>query len=241
MSLKDDFGLRVHEGHVVARNGIYRPAYNLILLKDRKGKLTPAAYDLDMSTLVSGYETVTPGVFNNSSFQLNKSEQSMFVVKFLEMRQRFPHEDLLKTIDFFKEKRAALTDYVQKAMLDDKGRATALTLINTFFENIDAAMRLPVITQKDVVFYKDTKKSIGKLRPAPVSDPEGFGTIRPGTPVIVLGKEGGLLKVAILNINYDLNAGENAIGYIAEDTTIAPTLPAELIGKVDERDMFGLN
>lgn len=235
----DDAQLRVHEKVAnVLFGGTYSPLWNTTLFKAADGKITPAVYDFDVSTFVASHEMVKDGLYNNSYFKLNNHAQSMFVTKFLPLRQKFNQAELLEAINFFKIKKEELYQLTNEAYIDAEGRINALRHLDTFFNNVDYAMNLNVIMQEKVPFFKDVAQTQAKLYNDPIegelNDP---GFIRPGTPVVVLGKEGDLLKVAILNINYDLKAGEDVVGYIPATAKIGKTMSVKFVGRIDHRDL----
>jgi hypothetical protein len=231
----DDVNLRVNEEPVQGGDN-YRVLFNASIFKAQDGQILPMVYDLDKATVVSGYETLSGDAFKNTEFKLLKPAQAIFVTKFLALRQKFTQAQLSAAIADFKARKQDLYAAVKNARVDEAGRTNATLHLDTFFANVDAPMALPVLATPYLQFYKDAAKSGSKLNPDPIT--EEAGTLRAGTPVQILGKENGLLKVAIIDINSDLASGESPVGYIEATAVVSPTLPDSFIGPVDQRDVI---
>ncbi|WP_413288035.1 hypothetical protein [Bdellovibrio sp. HCB337] len=229
-----DIQLRVNEAPFMTTEN-RRAIFNAMVFEMPDKRRVPVIYDLDMSSFVTGYGEIK---FTRKEFNLNTREAALFVIGFGSLRQKFTKEQLDKAIAIAKSKKDLLYQVVQNTPVDKAGRENAKLHLDTFFAYIDHAMSLPIIIQEGVQFYSDAQKKNAILPLSPMS--EEPGTLRPGTPVAILGKEGKMLKVAILNINNDLPSYDKYIGYIDANTKIDTVLPSELVGRADERDMsFG--
>jgi hypothetical protein len=108
--------------------------------------------------------------------------------------------------------------------------------LDVFFKNVDKAMDFQVLASEGLRFYKGPDAQEDLLKENQITGEPG--TLRPGTPIMVLGKEKGFLKVAIININYDLMDSKNSVGYIQDTALVQAFLPENLIAIVDGRDMI---
>jgi hypothetical protein len=232
----EDVELRVNE-KVIAPNDFYRPLYNAMVFEYPDKKRIPMVYDLDFATAIIGYEVFEKGVFVNGEFNLHHHENSMFATKFAVLRQKLPHAAVVQAVAYIKSRKDSLYQTVNAAQVDDEGRKLALKHLDTFFATVDAVMNYQMIAERGVSFYQDSNQTESLLKLEPFSEEEA--SLRAGTPVIVLGKKNGFLKVAILDINSDLQDSAKHIGYIKEDTKLSNVLPDDLTGIVDQRSFGG--
>jgi len=230
----DDYSMRVNEPPTMSTES-HRSVFNAMVFEYPNKKRVPVVYDLDMSTFVSGYGLVHSNIYVSKEFNLTAHAQSLFAVRFSSLRQKFTRPQLEKAIAIIKSKKGLLYQTVQNNPVDKEGRQNALLHLDTFFANIDMVMNLQVIVQEGTLFFEDAKQTKNLLKKNHIT--EEPSTLRPGTPVVVLAKEGKLLKVAILDCTYDLADYKKKIGYIEATTKIGLTIPDNLIGLVDDRDM----
>lgn len=232
----EDVELRVNED-AIAGNDFYRHLYNAMVFEYPNKKRIPVVYDLDFSTVVIGYELFQRKSFTNEDFNLREYESSMLATRFAVLRQKLPHEAMVQAVAHIKSRKDNLYQTVNAAQVDDQGRELARKHLDTFFATVDTVMSYQVIAQNEVPFYENSNGTGSRLKIEQFSEEEPY--LRPGTPVIVLGKQNGLLKVAILNINSDLEESEKHIGYIKADTKISNVLPDDLTGIIDQRSLGG--
>jgi hypothetical protein len=232
----EDVDLRVNEEAIVA-NDFYRSLYNAMVFEFPNKKRIPVVYDLDFATAIIGYELFKKGLFINEDFNLHHHENSMFATRFAVLRQKLPHTAMVQAVAFIKSRKDSLYQTVNGAQVDDEGRKLALKHLDTFFATVDTVMNYQVIAQKEVSFYEHSNQTGSRLKIEPFSEEESY--LRPGTPVIVLGKKNGFLRVAILDINSDLQDSAKHIGYIKEDTKLSNVLPDDLTGIIDQRSFGG--
>jgi len=232
----DDVALRVNEPTVAANNDRYRPLFNAMIFEYPNKKRIPVVYDLDFSTFVTGFEQIQKNLYVNKNFKLLTHEESLFATRFSLLRQKLPQDALAKAIAFIKSRKDALYQTVKTASVDEDGRKNAQKHLDVFFSMVDTVMGYNVIAEEGVQFYTDTKKSDNLLLEDAV---EGeAGTLRPGTPVMVLGQENGMLKIAIIDGNFYLKDFNKNVGYIEANTKISNVMPDKLTGLVDNRDIL---
>jgi hypothetical protein len=232
----EDVDLRVNE-KAIAGSDFYRPLYNAMVFEYPNKERTPVVYDLDFSSAVAGYELFKNGSFNNEHFNLLQRETSMFATRFAVLRQKLPHAAMVQAVAFIKSRKDRLYQTVNTAQVDEEGRKLAIKHLDNFFATVDAVMSYQVIAQTEVAFYENSNATGSRLRIEPFSEEEPY--LRPGTPVIVLGKEKGLLKIAILDINSDLQDPAKHIGYIKENTKLSNVLLDDLTAIIDQRSLGG--
>jgi hypothetical protein len=233
----DDYNMRVNEPARMTTES-YRAIFNAMVIELPSKKRIPVVYDLDMSTFVGGYEVLNKDFPAAKEFKFTSFQQSTLALKFSALRQKFTRPQLEKAIAIIKSKKDLLYQTVQNNPVDKEGRQNAVLHLDTFFANIDMIMNLQVITQEGALIFADAQKKKNLLKDNQIMDEPG--TLRPGTPVVVIGKEGKMLKVAILDSTYDLQDAKKTIGYIEATTKIGLTIPDDLIGVIDDRDMsFG--
>jgi hypothetical protein len=96
----------------------------------------------------------------------------------------------------FVQRKPAIYDAVQRANVDDRGRAIAKRYLDSFFNAIadDAAFYRPVVSRSDVRVFLDAAGTKEACAPGDV--------MRPGTPVNELQKSGSMSQVVILDANW---------------------------------------
>lgn len=232
----EDVGLAIHDSAMATE--FYRPLFNTIVLERKDMVRVPIVYDLNKSALVLDYPAFDDKSYAAKEFGLTGGE-ALQVASLSRLRRRFTTEELSRAVKFVQSRQEQILKVIRAAPLDEACRTKVLKQLATFFKVLDLAFSLPMIVKDDVHFFSDAGMKNHKLRENPITGEPG--TLRLGTPIKVLGKKGKLIKVAILDMGFDLSEGEVRTGYINDDSAVGTLMPKTLVGTVDDRDMVGSN
>lgn len=173
-----------------------KPLWN-VLGFDRGGdRAALMMKDFDLAGIVVGKHRWFHTVWN-PAFVPTKSEAEVEVLSQVQRtRSIFPRAVLDGERQHFLRRKPAIYDALQRAKVDDAGRASARQYLDSFFAAIadDAAYYRPVVARSDVKVYLDPEGSKEACTPGDV--------MRPGTPVNELQKAGSMSQVVILDANW---------------------------------------
>ena len=109
-------------------------------------------------------------------------------------RSLFSRGELDATRQYFLTRKSAAYEALAGAVLDPEGRELARLYLDAFFAAIaDEAFYRPVVA-RDAPVYADAAKSSGACAPGDAAPP--------GTPVNVIGGDGAMAQVAVLDAQW---------------------------------------
>lgn len=229
----NDVQLRVNQQPTMTTEA-NRHIWNSFVFELADGSRVPVVYDLDLASLVNGR------LANNRKtlpqFGLTAPGSEDLAKRIAPLFEKFTKSHLQDAAKQIESKKSALYELVAKIRIDEIGRSLARQRLDTYFSSIETILATPVIAATDVRFFNNAKLSVDKLRENQMAA-DGIGTLRKGTPVRILERSGGVLKVEIIPLKNDLKEKESAIGYILATTPIRHSLSEEQIRIFDERDM----
>ena len=171
-----------------------QPLWNISAFKRDDGRALPVIADFDLAGMVVGSHNWFDQVYF-AGFVPSRSSIEIEVLSQLQRtRALFSRAQLDDTRRYFLSRRSAAYGAVEQSALDPRGRELAVQHLDAFFRDLaDAAFYRPVIARGTPV-YVDAARSreacaAGDVAPA-------------GTPVNVVGSEGEMAQVALLDVQW---------------------------------------
>jgi len=229
-----DYSLKVHEKDLMEteKNRYY---WNTFIIKTETGSYVPVVYDLDLATIVTQKQIEMGSQFKFTEFGLQDAKQAYFFSRYAKLRQKLSDADLLKAFNYVNSRLDQLKNIVSTSGLDAQTKSNALEHFEYFAKYYTQAMTSKVIAVADMHFYEKANLKSKKKTILSKSDNKAL-PLRPGTPIKILAEEGDFYKVAILDINGDLQQNQSSVGYIKK-SAVGDHVSDDLLGWQDERDI----
>jgi len=173
-----------------------KPLWNVVAFETGAKQAALMMKDFDLAGIVVGRHKWFDTVWNRK-FVPSGSEPVIEVLSQVQRtRSLFPRAQLDAERRHFIERKGAVYDVVQRAQVDDEGRANARAYLDAFYQAItdDAAFYRPTVARSDVQVYLDPEGTREACGPKDV--------MRPGTPVNEVQKMGVMSQVVILDANW---------------------------------------
>jgi hypothetical protein len=228
----DDFILRVDQEPRITKNPI-SACNNVILLARDDGSRNPLPYDFDLSSIVSGEGMHDGENYLQPEFGLNDNASGYLAMMIASLRSRLPEKVVKTTFKKIKNRKSKILKTIQAAIVDEEGKKIALRHYERFFQLADILLKMPVVAEPGIHFFTSSDGMVSKLEEKPNGK---AGTLRPGTPIKVLGKKDDFLEVQIIDFRLNLKEGESSRGFVPKNTKVAAWVPAEFLGYTDEQD-----
>ncbi len=238
----DDIGLKIKNEPTV-QTELYRPLFNTTIFADSQGNMYPILYDFDLALLVGGWNQ-RPHLLEqaNTTFDIGEGKLWYYFDRLAFLRTRLSRAEYEAALAYYREKaKPQFEQIIQAAIVDDEAKQMFRELMRYFEQAATHLARYPMLMKKDVGFFKDSEMKESLLLEDKVdTDEQGnptFRKLRAGTPVIVLERGQGWVKIAIWDLRGDLQDAKQNIGYIrTEDLVLGQDLPENLQGPFNNND-----
>lgn len=173
-----------------------KPLWNVVAFDRGDSKASLVMKDFDLAGIVVGRHSWFKTVWN-PAFVPSKSETEIEVLSQVQRtRSLFSRAELDAERRRLIERKAAVYEALQRAPVDEKGRANARAYIDAFYKAIsdDAEYYRPVVARADVQVFLDPEGAKEACGPKDV--------MRPGTPVNEIQKSGSMSQVIMLDANW---------------------------------------
>jgi len=170
-----------------------RPLWNVVAFDMGDKKASLLMKDFDLAGMVVGQHTWFKTVWNRKFVESGSETEIEVLSQVQRTRSLFPRGMLDAERRHFSGRKAAVYDVVQRAQVDEQGRALARGYLDAFFKAIedDAAFYRPIVARADVQVFLDAEGTREACGPQDV--------MRPGTPVNAIQKSGQMSQVVILD------------------------------------------
>ncbi len=234
-----DFSLEVYSTGARSTD-YYNQLKNINIYQGQTSKfLHPIVFDFDISSLVVGHEvTAASKPWESLPEFTGDIKTAVMLRRLLKIRNIFKESEIKEILKYFYGKKTEIKKMIRDAEVDPGGRAIALDHIEYFFKAADMmwSEEIQFVMQGNVRLYETSAKKGNLLSRNKIED--RAGTLRLGTPFKILGEENGLLKVAIVDIKWDLLEYDRSVGYIQKDILFSNKIPEDIIPFFDVREMF---
>lgn len=235
MILNDDIGLKMKNEMKVGTEK-YRPYFNTTVFEYPNGEMFPILYDFDLSILVAGWEQRYWHFYESEVFEIKDGRFGVYLNRLAHLRSRLSKAEFDRVIIFYKSIRNQFQSVIQASIVDNEAKQIALQQIQFLNQAIEEIAKYPMLIKSEVMFYADSGMTRVLTKVDPVT--EMPGALRPGTPVKILERGRGWIKIAILDMKNDILDVNSKIGYIREeDLQLGFELPENLQGFIDGRDL----
>jgi hypothetical protein len=170
-----------------------KPLWNVLAFDLGGGKTSLVMKDFDLAGMVTGRHRWFKTVWN-PAFVPSKSETEIEVLSQVQRtRSLFPRAVLDAERRYFAERKSSAYEALQKAPVDEQGRAVARAYLDSFYKAIadDAEYYRPIVARADVQVFVDAERTTEACGPKDV--------MRPGTPVNEIQRSGTMSQVIILD------------------------------------------
>lgn len=230
----DDVGLRLKMEPAFGTEK-YRPLFNTLLFEKDK-KLFPVVYDLDLATLLRGFELPKYDGMKLPEFGIEDGRLAWMTNRLAGLRSRLSKEEYETVLQDYFSREAHIRTVIAGSRVDEAGRQNALAHLDLFRKAVDKLKDAPMLLKENVGFFEDAALTKNLLKPMPASGRDPY--LMPGVPVKVIAREGNVVKVAVMDPRQYLEDFKSHVGYIkAEDLELGFDLPPALQGHIDERDI----
>lgn len=231
-----DIGLKIKDEPTMGTE-LYRPYFNSTVFDLPSGAQVPLVYDLDLASIMTDLNAIGRN-FLIDGFDITSPYVTSAMFQLSHLRSRLSKSEFDQAIANYQEARPKMNEIIRSAIVDDEGRRIAQAHVDAFDQAIRILAKTPMLLKNGVRFFEDKALKNDKMLAS--SADETPGTLRPGTPIVVLEQTGKVVKIAVVDFKYDLVDSSQNIGYIKKSDLIAGfDLPADLQGVIDSRDFAG--
>jgi hypothetical protein len=172
-----------------------QPLWNMSAFKRADGPALPVIADFDLAGMVVGSHNWFNQVYYAGFVPSHSSIEVEVLSQVQRTRSLFSRAQLDDMRRYFLSRRSAAYDAVAQSPLDSRGRELAVQHLDAFFADLaDAAFYRPVIARPGTAVYVDAGKSREACAAGDVAPP--------GTPVDVIGSQGEMAQVALLDVHW---------------------------------------
>jgi hypothetical protein len=233
-----DYHLEIYNTRV-GPTEYYQQLKNVVLFrKQGSNEMQPVIYDFDVASMVVGHEINDASKPWEHLPEVSPDPVTMVMLRrLLKLRSLIPEAELRSQIDNFIRNQKLFFDTIQKAQIDNEGRDLAINHIDHFFKAVDMMWdpKFNFMMSENIKFNETPgKKNLLKRNKAD----DRPGTLRPGTPFVILANEGDFLKILLVDTNYDLQNHEKRVGYIRKNAIYSTQLPSNKMPYFDSRALF---
>ena len=172
-----------------------QPLWNISAFKRADGPALPVIADFDLAGMVVGRHNWFDKVYFAGFVPSHSSVEVEVLSQVQRTRSLFSRAQLDDMRRHFLSRRSAAYDAVEQSPLDPRGRELAIQHLDAFFAGLaDEAFYRPVVARPGTAVYVDAARS----REACVAG----DVAPPGTPVNVIGTDGDMAQVALLDVHW---------------------------------------